>query len=259
MPRPNVVWKKYSDDVKWANEQLKLSDVCQTGYSYDYFVLNDIGCGKLTQDRFDIMKKNAKNGSYHPTIDGIDKKYEDPDSKSIVLYMLIAFKYHNAIQDYGIKDFRVSLRSNNRYSYCICATTEEEDIIRLSGDWAISWDIIKNCSSDKQQCFELTKQTHTIIGHPIWPCETVENRNTVNQARKNSISMYETLRVLEKCYENKFEMNEKSTNLEKAFCDYKKWYLKFKSFNNYIQFWDLKRFTKEEITPDNISWIFSKL
>lgn len=251
---------EYLENVNWANEQIKKKNISDMGYNYDYFVLNDIGCGEITSESLLIEKAKGKNAGYHAKIEG--KEYKDPDAKSIILYMLIAHKFGTRIEDYGIRNFKVSIRGSNgenRYKYCISADYDDKNI-KLTGDWVISWDIIAACEDKKQ--FDIVKRTQTIMGHPIWPCEQKDRRNTVNQVRKAKISMKETLDVLKMCYNNDFEKksdyNGKSSysNLEDAFLDYKDWYRKFKSYEEYVEFWELKCYEKTEITKDNILEVF---
>lgn len=262
MARPNIIAKQYLDKVSWANEQIEKDKINELGLTYDYCVLNDIGCGMLTAEGLRIEKGSGRNSGYHASING---KYEDPDSKSIILYMLIVYKYGKLIEKYGIKNMKISIRGNQdiyRYMFCISAELDEKTVIKLTGDWVLSWDLIHEFSKEKQ--FEIASIAHTIKGHPIWPCKMIEGRNTVNQVRKTNISIKETLEVLKKCYKNLFaekaynhEINPSFSNLEDAFMDYKEWYLRFNNYEEYVDFWDLKRFENVDITEINIKDVFS--
>lgn len=191
----------------------------------------------------------------------INGDYKDPDNVSIVLYMLIMHKYGKKLSKFGIENFRVSIRGDKgpyQYMYCIYAEFDNRSI-KLAGDWVLSWSFVNECSKDDQ--FEIIQKTHTIWGHPIWPCEKIEHRKTVNQARNDNISMKETLEILKKCYENRFEnkvyQDDKNFKyIENAFYDYKEWYIKFETYDKYVVFWDLNRFEESVITQNNVLDIF---
>lgn len=261
MSRKKVIAQQYLDKVMDANARIKEKTVLNK-YGYDYCVLNDVGCDNIREDNFSIEKGNGKNAGFHAKING---KYEDPDAKSVALYELIVYKYlDKKIEKFGIDDFKVSIRGENgakQYMYCITAKFDNKSV-NLAGDWVISWNIIADLPKSEQ--YDMILKTHTIKGHPLWPCEQIDNRNTVNQVRKDKIPMNETLKVLKKCYDNKFELekleNKKediSLTLAKAFIDYKDWYLKFNTYKDYIEFWDLKCFENVIITKENICDIFS--
>ena len=265
MGRPNKIAQQYASKVEWANKQIESPSliVDNTEITDSYCVLNDIGCGEFTADSFRIFKCEGKNAGYHAFI---NEKYNDPDLKSVILYLLTARKFGNKLKKYGIANFRVSLRGDTgdyRYMYCITAELNPGKWIKLSGDWVISWDFIAGLPKEKQP--DAAMITHTVIGHPVWPCEKVGGRNTVNQARSDKISMRDTLLVLKRCYENSFDSESKNyehdkdpylSNLEDAFMDYKEWYQKFKSYEEYVEFWDIKRF-ETDITENNLKDIFT--
>ena len=243
----------------WANEQIKNGAL---DYNDDFCVLNDIGCGKLTEDSLKIIKNSKRNG-YHAKING---NYKDPDRVSIILYMLYVKKYQKSIKDYGVTEFCIAKRDSK--SFCISVTLKNGSIIELASDWVLSWNRIVEFKKDQ---FEIVEKTHTIIGHPLWPCRMVKRHNTINQARNKNrcqISMKKTLDVLGQCYENNFtdniyedEQDRMIRNLKRAFCDNKEWFLIFETgntgFNNYVDFWDLKRFVGAEISQDNVMEVFS--
>lgn len=261
MARPNILARQYRENVERANERIENNTVLDAGIDYNYCVLNDTGCGEVTPENLLIQKGTGRNAGYHATIGG---RYEDPDNQSLMLYTLIAYKFGKGIEKYGISNFRVSVRGDKgKYCYMYCISAEYEGkTIRLAGDWAASWEVIADCPAEDR--FEAATRAHTIAGHPVWPCDTVGKRNTVNQVRKADLSMKKTLDVLRSCYDSSF--TEKTynadtapvySNLEDAFFDYKDWYLSFGSYKEYVAFWELARFEQGAITKYNIMDVFS--
>lgn len=283
MGRRNIIAKEMDECIKAANDRLGK----KTDDNFEYCVLNDIGLGTLSQE---MWKLEAPEGNRHEPrllIWANDQEepnkwnyenpdnwsYEDPDLVSCELYYLLAKKFNKKLEEnenfkkLDLEPFKVA---RTRYRYCLLAGYNKNDKIikiRLGGDWVINRSLINKCPADEQ--WKIIQKTHTIKGHVLWPCEQVGNRQTVNQARKHNISIYETLDILKKCYKNNFDEQEsalekcytdnsdkQASALEKAFYDYKEWYKSFGSFDNYINFWELGRFTKEKITPDNIKNVF---
>ena len=251
--------------------------------SEDHCVLINVAYGKFEPEVCEIYQKIGKNQGWHFRING---QYEDPDIKSHILYLIAAHKYNKKLEEYkksekqiGIESFEVATRNTNRYGFCLKANLENGGEILLGADWAFSWDMISKCKVEQQ--WEIINEVHTIKYHPLWPCEKKDGR-TVNQVRTNKINMYQTLKVLEQCYEKWKKTNDDDSNLIKnkeplnlneglikAFNDYKgkkemairglirafnayeDWYRIFKDFNEYIDFFDLKIF-EEEINENNV-------
>ena len=92
----------------WANEQIKNGAL---DYNDDFCVLNDIGCGKLTEDSLEIIEKSKRNG-YHAEING---NYEDPDRVSIILYMLYVKKSLLKITE--LQNFALLREIVNHFAY----------------------------------------------------------------------------------------------------------------------------------------------
>lgn len=269
--RSNTIAEEMNECIKAANDRLGK----ETVDNFEYCVLNDIGLGTLSKEMWDkkeIKIEEPKSERHEPSLlikvpdENPDKwSYEDPDLVSCELYYLLAKKFNKKLEEnekfkkFDLEPFKVA---RQRYRYCLLASYRNRDTkILLGADWLINWGLINKCPADEQ--WKIIEKTHTIKGHVLWPCEQVGNRQTVNQARKHNISIYETLETLKNCYTDKFDKQasklESPSALEKAFYDYKEWYKSFGSFDNYIDFWELRRFISEEskeITPENIQKIF---
>lgn len=239
---------------------------------YEYCVLCDCGSANILLDSGKTIVENRlslKEGN-------IEGKYYDPDMYSLLLYLLTAHKFSRKLENknFGIDSFKVSQRDTNKSCYCINAFLDEEHkekckkkypkgYIQLGGDWVVSSDASKkdswtffNRKMLKENQNDLAKMTHTIMGHPVWPCTKIEGK-TINQARGSNISIHDTLDILKKCWEEDFKL-ENAKGLERAFCLNDKWFKLFENFNNYIEFWDLERFSEKKITLENINEIFRK-
>ena len=274
MGRRNIIAKEMDKCIEAANDRLGK----KTDDNFEYCVLNDIGLGTLSQEMWDnkeIKIEEPKTERHEPSLlikvpdENPDKwSYEDPDLVSCELYYLLAKKFNKKLEEnenfkkLDLEPFKVA---RTRYRYCLLAGYNKNDKIieiRLGADWVINWGLINKCPADEQ--WSIIETTHTIKGHVLWPCvqkiQKIERkkkrRQTVNQARKHNISIYETLNKLKESYDNKFK--KQTSALERAFYDYKDWYKSFGSFDNYIDFWELDRFTEKEITPCNIKYFFKQ-
>ena len=236
---------------------------------YEYCVLCDSGSANILFDEGETIVKNALNLKSKKTTG----KFYDPDEYSLLLYLLIAHKFSRKLKNEkskngkkwedicDIEDFKVSCRNENKY--CVVAETNNTEIesIQLGGDWVVSTDLKDRRKVDSWSFFErellkenqndLAKMTHTIMGHPVWPCTKIEGK-TINQARGSNISIYETLHRLEECWKKDFKL-ENAKGLEGAFCRSKEWFELFGGFENYIEFWDLERFYHNDISSKNIT------
>lgn len=268
--------EEMNECIKEANDRLDK----KTKDNFDYCVLNDIGLGTLSQEMWDKKKikiEAPKSKRHEPRLriwvgddedpdkwndeDSENWSYEDPDLVSCKLYYLLAKKFNKKLEEnekfkkFDLEPFKVA---RERYRYCLLASYRNRDTkILLGADWVINWGLINKCPADEQ--WSIIETTHTIKGHVLWPCvqkigRKKKRRQTVNQARKHNISIYETLNKLKESYDNKFK--KQTSALERAFYDYKDWYKSFGSFDNYIDFWELDRFTEKEITPCNIKYFF---
>lgn len=254
--RSNTIAEEMNECIKAANDRLGK----ETVDNFEYCVLNDIGLGTLSQEMWKL--EAPENNRHEPRLliwandheDPDNWSYEDPDLVSCELYYLLAKKFNKKLEEnekfkeFDLEPFEVA---RTRYRYCLLASYRNVEIL-LGADWVINRSLINKCPADEQ--WEIIQKTHTIKGHVLWPCEQVDNRQTVNQARKHNISIYETLETLKNCYTHNFDKQESA--LEKAFYDYKEWYKTFGSFKDYIDFWDLEPFTEKEITPCNIKDFF---
>ena len=248
------------DIVAWSNEIIK-NEMVKPGqffYGEDHCVLIDVAAGNFVEEICNLYKH--PKGGYHLLING---QYQDPDITSHILYIITAIKFNKRLEKEKyqkiknkIKKFEVASRGN--YKFCLSAKDNQENpIMELGADWAFNWNLIARC--DKQQQWEITKAVQTIKSHPLWPCRCVEGNSTVNQVRSDKISMYNTLKTLQYCYE-KWNNKEKidynngyySSMLMRAFDNNQAWYLLFGTFNTYVDFWDLKMFKDEEINEKNI-------
>lgn len=235
--------------VEWSNEMVRSG---QFFYGEDHCVLIDVAAGNFVEEMCNLYK-NPKGG-YHLLING---QYQDPDISSHILYIIAAKKFNKRLEDYPkirdrIKKFEVESRGN--YKFCLSVKDDRENpIIELGADWVFNWNLIAGC--DKQQQWTITKAVHTIKSHPLWPCHPGNSKNTVNQARRDKISMYNTLKTLQYCYEkwnDQKKIDSSMPMLMQAFDDNREWYLLFGTFDTYIDFWDLKMFADEEINEKNI-------
>ena len=259
--------QEIEDMAKWGNHIVEgvLDNKIECPYNENHCVLQDVSCGNFTENVCELYKK--EKGNYHFLING---QYQDPDTNSHILYIIAACKFNKRLKDKGfekikIKNFDIVVRNN--YNFCLRANLKEKTFINkkncicLGADWAFSWSTIAECEKKKQ--WVIINETHTIIGHPLWPCKKMEHQ-TVNQARSDKISMKDTLEILKKCYENNWERNkqligeEECKNLVNAFYDYEDWYKLFNDFDTYIKFWDLEIFNENDIDEKNIYEKFVK-
>ena len=239
----------YKATVRWGQEQLKNGTISDSDVE-DYNVLNNIGCGSLCDDNWEI-KKDGNNKKHHFLING---KYEDPDSKSENLYLLAAYKYSERAKKMNIQcAFTIGQRSNKSSYFCLLAKNMKNNVTtELGGDWIIDWDDVNHIFDGlgKEERYKILEKVHTVKWHTFWPCNQIDGHITVNQAR-GWRSMYETLNDLKFCYENNFEdkvwENQNPYALKRAFCENNEWYQLFESYDNYIKFWDLE-FVQDDVS-----------
>ncbi len=219
-----------------------INDKKNTDIDYEYCVLNNTGCGIISeQSDLNIYKKFR--GGYHCKI---NNRYNDPDRYSYKMYQMAANFFNKKIEseqhNLG-KKIKFYVDVINDYSFCLTAKIDGQPVVKLTGDWIATWEDISKCCNS----MGAINITHTIAGHVFWPGH-IKNKQTINQIRKNE-PLEDVLNELKLWWAEQCDTNsdnrKKDNSKHKYFSAFdanREWFLVFGSFDEYVDFFCLQEF-----------------